>query len=66
MKVKVVNSSSRKTREKIKKAFAQLMKEKQDLNKITVTSLVLKLLVVHFILIMIIFMMLHVRYMMMF
>ncbi len=42
MKVKVVNSSSRRTREKIKNAFAQLMKEKQDLNKITVTSLVKK------------------------
>ena len=42
MKVKVVNSSSRRTREKIKKAFAVLMKEKNDLNKITVTALVSK------------------------
>ena len=42
MKVKVVNSSSRRTREKIKNAFAVLMKEKNDLNKITVTALVSK------------------------
>ena len=42
MKVKVANSSSRKTREKIQKAFAILMKEKQSLNKITVTDLVKK------------------------
>ena len=42
MKVKVVNSSSRRTREKIKNAFAVLMKEKNDLNKITVTALVAK------------------------
>ena len=40
MKVKVINSSSRKTREKIKKAFAFLIKEKKSLNKITVTDLV--------------------------
>ena len=42
MKVKVANSSSRKTREKIKKAFALLTKEKHSLNKITVTDLVKK------------------------
>ncbi len=40
MKVKVLNSSSRKTRERIKKSFALLMKEKQSLNRITVTDLV--------------------------
>lgn len=42
VKVKVVNSSSRKTRDKIKKSFALLMSEKKDLNKITVTALVSK------------------------
>ena len=40
MKVKIKNASSRKTREKIKRAFAELMKEKKELNKITVTDLV--------------------------
>ena len=42
MKVKVINSSSRKTREKIKKAFALLAASKGSLNKITVTELVAK------------------------
>ncbi len=42
MKVKVINSSSIKTRERIKKAFALLIKEKQVLEKITVTDLVKK------------------------
>lgn len=42
MKVKVINSSSKKTREKIKKSFAILVEEKKDLNKITVTDLVNK------------------------
>ncbi len=42
MKVKVINASSRKTRDRIKKSFAVLMKEKQSLNKITVTDLVRK------------------------
>lgn len=40
MKVKVVNSSSKRTREKIKKAFALLVKEHQSLDKLTVTDLV--------------------------
>lgn len=40
MKVKNANISSKKTREKIKKAFANLMEEKKELNKITVTDLV--------------------------
>ncbi len=39
MKVKVINSSSKKTREKIKEAFALLLKEKQSLNKISVTEI---------------------------
>ncbi len=42
MKVKIANSASKKTREKIKKNFAILLKEKQSLNKITVTDLVSK------------------------
>ncbi len=42
MKVKVINASSRKTREKIKKAFAELVKEKEGLNKVSVTDLVNK------------------------
>ncbi len=37
-----MNSSSKKTREKIKKAFAILIKEKQYLEKITVTDLTRK------------------------
>lgn len=40
MKVQGLNSSSRKTRELIKKTFAELMNEKRELNKITVTELV--------------------------
>lgn len=40
MKVQGLNSSSRKTRELIKKTFAELMNEKKELNKITVTELV--------------------------
>jgi len=42
MKVKQLNSSSRKTNKKIKEAFAELLKEKKDLNNITVTELVKK------------------------
>lgn len=45
MKVKVANSSSRRTRENIKKSFALLLEEKKDLNKITVTDLVNKALI---------------------
>ncbi len=40
MKVQGLNSSSKKTRELIKKTFAELMNEKKELNKITVTELV--------------------------
>ena len=40
MKVQGLNSSSKKTRNLIKKTFAELMKEKKELNKITVTELV--------------------------
>lgn len=40
MKVQGLNSSSRKTRNLIKKVFAELMNEKKELNKITVTELV--------------------------
>lgn len=40
MKVQGLNSSSIKTRELIKKAFAELINEKKELNKITVTELV--------------------------
>ncbi|MGN1301755.1 MAG: TetR/AcrR family transcriptional regulator [Clostridia bacterium] len=40
MKVQGLNSSSRKTRELIKKTFAELMNEKKELSKITVTELV--------------------------
>ncbi|MBR1413881.1 MAG: TetR/AcrR family transcriptional regulator [Bacilli bacterium] len=40
MKVKNVNSSSRKTENIIKETFAMLMKEKHELNNITVTELV--------------------------
>ena len=40
MKVQGLNSSSRKTRNLIKKTFAELMNEKKELNKITVTELV--------------------------
>ncbi len=42
MKVKGVNASSRKTKEKIRHAFAELLSEKKSLNKLTVTDLVLK------------------------
>ena len=42
MKVKVINASSKRTRDKIKKSFAILMKEKKSLSKITVTDLVNK------------------------
>ncbi len=42
MKVKTINASSKRTKEKIKKSFAALMKEKKSLNKITVTDLVEK------------------------
>lgn len=40
MKVKIANSSSRKTRLIIKSAFAQLLKEKKNIKNITVTELV--------------------------
>lgn len=40
MKVQGLNSSSKKTRELIKKTFAELMNEKKELSKITVTELV--------------------------
>ena len=42
MKVKCINSSSRKTKEKIRHAFAELLSEKKSLNKLTVTDLVMK------------------------
>ena len=42
MKVQGLNSSSKKTRNLIKKTFAELMNEKKELNKITVTELVKK------------------------
>lgn len=40
MKVKNINSSSRKTNKAIKEAFAELIQEKKSLNNITVTELV--------------------------
>lgn len=40
MKVQCLNSSSIKTRNRIKKAFAELINEKKSLKKITVTELV--------------------------
>ncbi len=40
MKVQGLNSSSRKTRNLIKETFAELMNEKKELSKITVTELV--------------------------
>lgn len=40
MKVQGLNSSSRKTQKLIKTAFAELMNEKKELSKITVTELV--------------------------
>lgn len=40
MKVQGLNSSSKKTRKLIKKTFAELMNEKKELSKITVTELV--------------------------
>ncbi len=42
MKVKVANSSSRKTRNKIKSSFAQLLKEKRKIKNITINELVEK------------------------
>lgn len=39
MKVKNLNRSSKKTKKAIKKAFAELLKEKKELNKITVNEL---------------------------
>ena len=42
MKVKCLNSSAIKTRNLIKKTFAQLLSEKKQLDKITVTELVRK------------------------
>lgn len=39
MKVYNLNSSSKKTEQKIKEAFAELLKEKKELSKITVTEL---------------------------
>lgn len=40
MKVQGLNSSSKKTRKLIKRVFAELMNEKKELRKITVTELV--------------------------
>lgn len=40
MKAKNLNNSSQKTKEAIRTAFAEMVKEKQELNKITVTELV--------------------------
>lgn len=40
MKVQGINSSSRKTKNLIKKAFVELINEKKELSKITVTELV--------------------------
>ncbi len=40
MKVKLKNSSSKKTRDKIKLAFATLLNEKKELNKVSVTDIV--------------------------
>ncbi len=40
MKVKGINSSSKKTRKLIKETFAELINEKKELSKITVTELV--------------------------
>lgn len=40
MKVQGLNSSSKKTRELIKKNFAELINEKKELSKVTVTELV--------------------------
>lgn len=42
MKARNLNNSSRKTRANIKKVFAELLAEKRQLNKITVTELVSK------------------------
>lgn len=42
MKVKNVNSASKKTSKRIKETFAELLQEKKDLNNITVTELVKK------------------------
>ena len=42
MKVQVINASSRKTKSRIKEAFAELINEKKELSKITVTELVKK------------------------
>lgn len=42
MKVKGINSSSKKTRSLIKKTFAQLIQEKREIKNITVTELVKK------------------------
>ena len=39
MKVKNLNKSSYKTRKLIKNTFAELLKEKKELNKITVSEL---------------------------
>ena len=40
MKVQGLNSSSKKTKNLIKKTFAELINEKKELSKITVTELV--------------------------
>lgn len=42
MKVKVINSSSKKTRNKIKSSFAILLKEKRKIKNITINELVNK------------------------
>ena len=40
MKVKCLNNSSKKTKEMIRKEFANLLAEKKEFNKVTVTELV--------------------------
>ncbi len=42
MKVKGINASSRKTKELIKKAFAEEIEEKSELKRVTITTLVQK------------------------
>ena len=42
MKLKEINNSSKKTKNLLKKAFAELMEEKMEINNITVTDLVKK------------------------
>ena len=42
MKVKVINASSKKTRNELRKAFAELIQEKKVIKKITIQELVNK------------------------